>query len=221
MPVAARCGLAMLPGLLAALTLSLPGVAAGADTPLDRYLSGLQSLRAEFTQVVVDARGQEIERGAGLLAVQRPGRFRWEYAPRAAGADAGQLLVADGRNLWFFDRELAQVTVKPVDEALSATPIVLLSGTAAELAAAFTIEPAPRAAGLDWVRVTPRSASADFAQAQLAFKGATLARMVISDRLGQTVTLQFGRSVRNAALPATQFQFEPPPGVDVIGSVQR
>jgi outer membrane lipoprotein carrier protein len=221
MPAAIRHGLAILPGLLGSLLLPLSGVTAGAGTPLDRYLGGLQSLRAEFTQVVVDARGQEIERGTGLLAVQRPGRFSWEYAPQTTGADAGQLLVADGSNLWFYDRELAQVTVRPVDEALSATPIVLLSGTAAELDAAFAIELAPRSGGLDWVRVTPRSASADFARAELAFKGATLARMVISDRLGQTVTLQFGRSARNVALPATQFQFAPPPGVDLIGSAQH
>ena len=73
--------------------------------------------------------------GAGQLLVQRPGRFRWDYQLARAGAGSrrrrtsGQLLVADGKNLWFYDRELAQVSVKPVAAALSATPIMLLSGS--------------------------------------------------------------------------------------------
>ncbi|MGH8253611.1 MAG: LolA family protein, partial [Steroidobacteraceae bacterium] len=71
--------------------------AAGATTALDRYLDGLTTLRAKFSQVVVDAAGKQLETGQGSLLVRRPGRFRWEYTPSGAGA---QLLVADGTNLW-------------------------------------------------------------------------------------------------------------------------
>jgi len=195
-----------------------PVLAATTDTPLDRFLIGLQTLRADFQQVVLDARGRSIEQGSGKLLVQRPGKFRWEYTPANAGADAGQLLVADGRYLWFYERDLAQVTVKPVGEALSSTPIVLLSGDAAALHAAFDIAAAPRRDNLDWVTVKPRSAAADFSRAELAFRGNTLARMVISDKLGQTVTLQFGRSTRNATPKPDELVFKVPPGVDVIGT---
>ena len=117
------------------------------STALDRYLDGMTSLRTAFTQTVTDAHGSEIEAGAGTLVVLRPGKFRWDYQPRAAtgaatgtapgtagkaakdqastpaSGERGQLLVADGKNLWFYDRELAQVSVKPVAAALTATPV--------------------------------------------------------------------------------------------------
>ena len=193
----------------------LPCTAATAADALERFLAGLTSWRAPFTQEVIDSAGKSVERGSGTLLVGRPGRFRWEYTPRDGGA---QLLIADGRNLWFYDQELQQATVKPASSALAATPVVLLSGTDAEMRAAFEIVPQAVRDGLAWVKVTPRSATADFASAELGFRDTQLQRLRIHDRLGQTVTLSFTRSVRNAPLLDSELQFTPPAGVDVIGT---
>lgn len=206
---------------------------AGSDTALDRYLNGMSSLRTAFTQTVTDARGTQTETGAGTLLVVRPGRFRWDYQPRADGAAAssaagatgnsgerGQLLVADGKNLWFYDRELAQVSVKPVAAALSATPVMLLSGSATQLHESFDIGAAGTHDGLDWVSVKPRSAEADFSHAELGFARERLARMVVTDRLGQTVRLDFSHSERNARIEPSDLQFKPPADVDMIGTPQ-
>ena len=136
-------------------------------------------------------------------------------------SDAGtRLLVADGVNLWFYDRELAQVTVKPVEAALSATPIVLLSGSVAQLHDTFEISAGASHDGMDWVDVKPRSTEADFNHAELGFTGGKLARMIVNDRLGQTVQLDFQHSERNARVDADALRFKPPAGVDVIGTPQ-
>src|SRR5579863_3895691 len=209
---------------------------ASGTTALDRYLDGLKSLRTAFTQTVTDARGTQTEAGSGTLVVQRPGRFRWDYQPRAdatlvggaapappptaTSGERGQLLVADDKNLWFYDRELAQVSVKPVAAALSATPVMLLSGTAAQLHDSFDISASGSHDGLDWVSVKPHSAEADFSQAELGFAHDQLLRMVVKDRLGQTVQLDFQRSERNARVEPSELQFQPPAGVDVIGTPQ-
>ena len=74
--------------------------AAPADTALDRYLDGLRAWRASYTQTLTDARGRARGETQGVLLIQRPGKFRWESAPRGATATA-QLMIADGRNLWF------------------------------------------------------------------------------------------------------------------------
>jgi outer membrane lipoprotein carrier protein len=206
----------------------------GGATALDRYLDGLTSLRTAFTQTVTDARGTQTESGSGTMLVQRPGRFRWDFQPRvdsamaplppqsptAPGADSerGQLLVADGKNLWFYDRELSQVSVKPVAAALSATPVTLLSGSAAQLHQSFDIAAAGSHDGLEWVNVKPRSAEADFNHAELGFDHDRLVRMVVIDRLGQTVRLDFSRSERNTRVDPDELQFTPPAGVDVIGT---
>jgi outer membrane lipoprotein carrier protein len=190
---------------------------ASAPTALEHFLAGLTTLRVNFTQSVVDAKGAIVESGAGRLLVLRPDRFRWEYAPQGAGGGV-QVLVADGKNLWFYDPELTQVTVKPQSAALSATPVVLLSGTPAELQAAFVIENVSPRENLQWVRVTPRSKTAEFAHAELGFQGTTLARMQIADDLGQIVTVIFTDGVRNAPLGAPDFAFTAPKGTDVIGT---
>ena len=196
--------------------LAAPAVASN-GTALDRFLEGLTSLRTQFTQVVVDAAGKQLETGQGTLLVSRPGRFRWEYTPLGGGA---QLLVADGTNLWFYDRELQQATVKPAAAALTATPVMLLSGSAAQLRAAFTVVDVAQRDSLGWVQVTPRSAAAEFASAELGFRGTQLVRLVIHDRLNQTDTLSFTDSTRGARVADSELRFTPPTGVDVIGMPQ-
>ena len=127
-------------------------------------------------------------------------------------------MVSDGRNLWYYDRDLQQVTVRPVTAALSATPAMLLSGTV-DVHEHFTETSAGAREGLDWVYVEPRSAEADFKSALFGFdsKG-TLQRMILADKLGQTVTIIFQDIAVNVPVPAAELTFTPPAGADVIGA---
>jgi outer membrane lipoprotein carrier protein len=188
--------------------------AAGPATPLDQYLDGMRTLRTEFSQIVVDGKGEEVQRAEGKLVIVRPGRFRWELTP--AGNPSAQLMVADGKNLWFYDRDLEQVSVKPAS-VLTATPASLLSG-AGDVRALFTVTPAGKRDGLDWVKVVPKTGDADFREAQLAFTRGELKRMVLKDKLGQTVRLDFLTSSRNVPVPDSEVQFSPPAGADLIGT---
>ena len=193
-------------------------VAAAPDTALDRFLSGLQNLQSEFTQETRDARGNLVESGKGQLIVQRPGRFRWEFRANGSAAEGGQLMIADGKNLWFYERELAQVTVREATAALGATPVVLLSGTTSEIQSAFAITRLANRDGLERVAIVPRSNAADFSRAEIGFKGQVLATMEINDKLGQSVRMKFSKVARNKTVSATLLTFAVPPGVDVIGT---
>jgi outer membrane lipoprotein carrier protein len=192
-------------------------VAAHAQTPLDSYLDSLKTLRAEFSQVVTDGKGADMQHAEGKLVIVRPGRFRWELTPSNGGIASPQLMVADGKNLWFFDRDLEQVSVKPASAALTATPAGLLSGDG-NIRDLFAVAPAGRKDGLDWVLVTPKEADADFREARLAFGNSELRRMVLKDKLGQTVRLDFHSSERNPPVAEAEVQFKPPAGADVIGT---
>jgi outer membrane lipoprotein carrier protein len=207
---------ALLCVLSCALTASTFAAEAPATTALDQFLSGLTTWKADFMQSVVDGRGRKLGDGQGRLLISRPGKFRWELAP-GGGPEAGQLLVADGRNLWFFDKDLEQVTVKPVTEALSQSPAMLLSGTG-DVRKAFDVKSDAKAQGLDWVIVTPKGGQGDFRRARLGFRGNELARMELEDRLGQRTTLEFQNATRNVALAADDLRFVPPAGADVIGT---
>ena len=220
--------------LLAVLAMvAVVPAALAATTPLDSYLDDMKTLRATFLQTLADAHGKEIDRSSGTLIVVRPGKFSWEIHPQGAasaaagagatggaGASAGQVMVADGRNLWFLDRDLQQVTVKPADAALSATPAMLLSGTV-DVRKNFTITPAPKRDGLDWVMVEPHGSEADFRRALLGFEGKDLKRMILEDKLGQTATVLFDHVERNGHVAPEEVSFTPPPGVDVIGTPKK
>ncbi len=200
-------------------------------TPLEKYLDNLRTLRTTFLQTLADSHGREIDRATGTLIVQRPGKFSWDIHPQpvadgAAGTSAGgatgkggagQLMVCDGTNLWFYDRDLQQVTVKPVDAALSATPAMLLSG-AVDVRKSFTISPVGEREGLDWVLVEPAGAQADFRSALFGFEHGELRRLILEDKLDQTATIIFQKIERNGPVRPAEVSFKPPAGADVIGT---
>jgi outer membrane lipoprotein carrier protein len=171
-------------------------------------------LRADFSQVVTDGKGERVQNAQGKLVIVRPGRFRWELTPDGG---APQLMVADGKNLWFYDRDLEQVSVKAATAALTATPAGLLSGEG-DIRELFTVSSDGRKEGFDWVLVTPKEADADFREARLAFGDSQLRRMVLKDKLGQTVRLDFFKSERNPPVADTEVKFTPPADADVIGT---
>ena len=234
--VAAVTVLLAVPGALATAAsapATSPTAANAAATPLDKYLDNLRTLRATFLQTLADPHGREIDRASGTLIVQRPGKFSWDIRPQpvsagAAGASAtaapaggaGQLMVCDGMNLWFYDRDLQQVTVKPVDAALSATPAMLLSG-AVDVRKSFTLAPVGEREGLEWVLVEPAGAQADFRSALFGFEHGELRRLILEDKLDQTATIVFEKIERNAPVRPAEVSFTPPPGADVIGAPHK
>ena len=205
-----------------------------APTPLDKYLDNLKTLRTSFLQTLADGQGHEIDRSTGTLIVARPGKFSWDIHPQSGGANKGsnraasegipsgdgQLMISDGHNLWFYDRDLDQVTVKPVDAALSATPAMLLSGTV-DVRKNFTLTMAGQREGLDWVLVEPHGVDADFRDALFGFADGDLKRMILEDKLGQTATIMFDHIERNVPVTAQETTFTPPKGVDVIGTPRK
>jgi outer membrane lipoprotein carrier protein len=206
-------------GSALAMVMALLPVSAGAaqgGNPLERYVADLKTWSADFRQIVVDSNARKVSDSQGRLVIVRPGKFRWESAPEGAEPGA-QLLVADGRSLWFMDRDLQQATVRPLDQALPQSPALLLAG-GTDLSTAFDQSVPGRRDGLDWVDVTPRDVRSDFRQASFAFKDGQLARMVVTDKLGQRSELRFTGVKKNGSVDPGLVAFQLPAGVDLIGA---
>src|SRR5690606_6675924 len=138
-------------------------------------------------------------------------RFRWDYR-----APYEQVIVSDGVRIWVYDRDLEQVTVRKLDQALSATPAMLLSGEGA-LTDNFDVIAAEERSGVLWVELQPKRDDTDFKSVRLGFAGQHLRYMELADKLGQTTLLEFSDVRRNPSLDAARFVFDVPPGADVIG----
>jgi outer membrane lipoprotein-sorting protein len=78
-------------------------------------------------------------------------------------------------------------------------------------------EAAPRD-GLQWLSLTPkRETEASFQYAALGFNASGLAKMEITDAVGQRTVIAFTGWKRNPSFAAGTFRFTPPAGTDVIG----
>ncbi len=201
---------------LATLLPPLAGADAAADAKaaerLEATLAGLAGLRAEFHQTVTNGEGTQVETAEGTVALSRPGRFRWDYR------EPPQRIVSDGRTVWFYDIDLEQVTIRPAAETLAGTPALLLSGQG-DLRVDYDIADGGEDDGLSWSRLTPKSSEGDFRELRVGIAGGQLRRMTLVDRLGQTTRLEFDRIERNPRFDEATFNFEPPPGVDIVGRV--
>lgn len=189
----------------------LIGGAARADAvdTLREFSRDVKSARAAFTQVVTAPDGKKSKTSSGTFELARPDRFRFAYAKPYA-----QLIVSDGQKVWIHDADLNQVTTRPADQALGATPAALLAGSA--LDKDFELAALPDADGLAWVQAKPKSAEAPYRSIRIGFRGKALAAVDILDSFGQRSRLDFTDLATNAAIAPERFRFTPPPGADVI-----
>ena len=178
---------------------------------LDTFLNDVRTMSARFEQSLIDADSIVIEESNGTLEIKRPGRFRWVY-----DQPYEQIMVADGLNVWSYDVDLAQVTVKSQQDVLGGTPALLLGGTDNvlddfEYAESFSDR------GTVWVHLLPRSTDNGFTKIELGFDDGKLRRMIFSDNLQQSTLIALFDVKINEQIPADHFQFAPPDDVDVVG----
>jgi outer membrane lipoprotein carrier protein len=182
---------------------------------VDAYLATVNTLTANFSQVVRNRDNQVVDRASGTLSLSRPDRLRWDYQQPYL-----QTIVADGKQLWLYDSDLEQVTVRALEQGLGSTPAMLLSGHG-KAGDAFTSLAVQQLGDWTWCRLKPKQAGSDFEQVSLAFdRKGELAAMELGDKLGQTTVIEFGALRRNRPLDQRLFRFQPPPGADVIGRAE-
>jgi outer membrane lipoprotein carrier protein len=190
---------------------SAPVASASAAAEVEKYLSGLASWTADFEQTIDDGHGNVLRSAAGRLYLQRPGKFRWDYSQPSE-----QLVLADGKQIWFYDKDLAQANVRDMDTSLASTPASLLSGNGS-VGTQFNVTALGLNAGLQWFQLVPKHADTDFQLVRIGFDKGELRSMFLADKLNQITQLTFSNSKRNVPLAPDLFSFTPPPGVDVIG----
>ncbi len=190
---------------------SLPQAAtAAALEQLREFVSSTRSARGEFTQQQVLGSGRSGQSSSGTFAFSRPGKFRWEVS-----RPYEQLVVTDGERVHFFDKDLRQVTVRKVTEAISATPAAILFGSN-DLEANFVVTDGGTVDGLEWLEAVPRNKESGFDRIRIGFKGGLPAAMDVRDAFGQVNRFTFKSIERNPTLDATQFRFTAPKGVDIV-----
>lgn len=197
--------------LIALFFAILPGIASAASVDdLKSLLNQTATAKARFAQVVLDRNGKQLQQASGTMEFARPGRFRWEYSKPYE-----QTIVGDGSRLWIYDKDLNQVTVRKLDQALGASPAALLAGSN-EIEKSYALRAAGSEGGLEWLEAVPRTKDTAFESIRLGLGKGGLEAMQLSDQFGQKTIIKFSDLQRNVKLPPESFKFTPPKGADVI-----
>lgn len=210
----------MIKQLISLLVLVLAASIAHAQSSIDDlgrtlvndFLTKVITFESRFDQTLQDADGTIIESTSGTLEIERPKRFRWSYAEPYE-----QWLVADGVNIWSYDLDLEQVTVKSQVEALANTPALLLGGSEDALEQ-FDFGDTTIEEFTTWVRLEPKNKDSGFNGVVLGFMEGQLRRMVFFDNLEQTTLIALHDVRVNEPIDSERFEFVVPVGVDLVGT---
>jgi outer membrane lipoprotein carrier protein len=198
--------------LIAALLLiANPAWAEDAAERLKTALKNMDNLSTEFKQTLLDEDKNVVQQSRGTLALQRPGKFAWIYTEPYE-----QRIIADGTELWVYDVELDQVTVKPMDQGLSNAPIMILMKQA-DVSEQFEINEVGQRKFLYWVELSPHAGDLEYTHVYIGIDGDSVRAMELQDQFGQSTQIVFENQRTGVVHNPATFKFVPPPGVDVYG----
>jgi len=201
--------------LLCAWLLALPALADDAEQKnaakrLNELLSAANTMSATFSQMTLSSNGSSLQETTGQVTLQRPGMFRWH-----TDAPLEQVLISNGEKIWLYDPDLEQVTIQKLDQRLTHTPALLLSGDVSTLAENFSINWKEGSAVDDFV-LSPKVSDSMFETLRLSFRNGVINDMQLNDPIGQRTNILFQGVKLNQPVDASQFNFQVPDGVDVI-----
>lgn len=199
--------------LLAALAYMAIPAHADEDAAVKRLtvlLNQAQTMTARFSQLTLDGTGTQLQETSGQLALKRPGLFRWH-----TDAPQEQLLVSNGEKVWLYDPDLMQVTIQTLDQRMTHTPALLLSGDVSKIRENFEISFKEAGEVVDFM-LKPKAKDTLFDNLRLSFRRGVINDMQLIDSIGQRTNILFLSVKMNETIDPKQFTFDVPAGADVI-----
>ena len=177
------------------------------------FVAGTKSARGEFNQRMVKEEGGKMRVSStanGVFIFARPGKFIWTYQKPYE-----QVLQADGEKLFIYDKDLNQVTIKTLGNAIGSSPAAILFGSN-DLEKNFALSEGGLREGIEWLQAIPKAKDTSFEKIGIGLKDGVPVAMELRDSFGQISLLTFTKFEKNPSLPANQFHFALPKGADVL-----
>jgi outer membrane lipoprotein carrier protein len=176
-----------------------------------------QQLRAPKANEPQDKGLKVVRQTQGRFVFQRPGRFIWETQ-----MPYEQKLIADGKQLILWDKDLNQATFRPAGQALAATPAAILFGETS-LDQHFDLVDGEDRLGMKWVSLVPKKnpnakngGDLPYTKISVGMLSGLPKALELIDGLGSVVLVTLDKIQLNVNLPANRFNFVPPTGAEVL-----
>ncbi len=176
-----------------------------------------QQLRAPKASEPQDKGLKVVRQTQGRFVFQRPGRFIWDTQKPYE-----QKLIADGKQLILWDKDLNQATFRPAGQALAATPAAILFGETS-LDQHFDLVEGEDRLGMKWVALVPKKNpnakngnDLPYTKISVGMANGLPKALELIDGLGSVVLVTLDKIQLNVNLPANRFTFVPPAGAEVL-----
>ena len=176
-----------------------------------------QQLRAPKANESQDKGLKVVRQTQGHFVFQRPGRFIWDTQKPFE-----QKLIADGKQLILWDKDLNQATFRPAGQALASTPAAILFGESS-LDQHFDLVDGEERLGMKWVALTPKKDpnaknknDLPYTKIFIGMASGLPKALELTDGLGSIVLVTLDKIQLNVNLPANRFTFNPPAGAEVL-----
>lgn len=191
--------------LLGSFICSFSLLAEPAETELRKLLADYDGFTADFNQQVKDTKDHLLHSASGKLVFKQPGKFIWQI-----NEPEEEILISNGKTLWWFNPFLEQVSIFDAKDAVSTTPFALLVSQNDEVWNKFTITELESG-----FMIKPKDEN-DSQVSQLAvyFDEFLLNEIVITDRTQQTSSYILKNQAFNKSL-SVGFDFEIPEDIEI------
>lgn len=178
---------------------------------LSELRQDLTALQAEFKQYEQTPDGRVVDENTGIVWMQAPDFFKWHYQ-----SPFEQLIIADGEQVWVYDEDLQQVTVKSQKNNLNPIYVIINEELSTRY---YDISYNGKKDAMDWIQLTPKEESNEVRSVLLGIEANQLRQIHVNNQLDQTLVFEFTDLKRNPELPEDTFEFTPPEGVDVVEAI--
>jgi outer membrane lipoprotein carrier protein len=176
-----------------------------------------QQLRAPKANEPQDKGLKVVRQTQGHFVFQRPGKFIWDTQKPFE-----QKLIADGKQLILWDKDLNQATFRPAGQALASTPAAILFGETS-LDQHFDLIDGEDRLGMKWVSLVPKKDPNAKSKSDLPYTKISIGManglpkaLELIDGMGSVVLVTLDKIQLNVNLPANRFTFSPPAGAEVL-----
>lgn len=177
---------------------------------LQDYVNNLVTFKADFVQTQPDESTFTENRSQGLMELSRPGRLIWLYQQPTE-----QKIVVDSENLWVYDLDLDQVSVRPIKDIKNEIPLSWLLYNE-PIEQKYDIIESTNRNGMNWFNLTPKSPTF-FQSIDVGMKNGEMVEVWMYQGIDNITKVKFRNIESNKVIPLQRFQFEVPAGIDLIG----
>lgn len=178
---------------------------------LQDYVNQLKTFKADFVQTQPDEATFSTNTSIGHFELNRPGQLTWEYFKPEE-----QRIVVDGLNLWVYDMDLDQVTVRPIDDVKAELPLSWLLYQE-PIQDKFDIIESGNENGMKWFNLTPKQATY-FQSIEVGMRDGEMQEVWMYQSADNITKVRFSNIESNLVIPYKNFQFQLPEGADLIGT---